>query len=281
MQPLSSATRSGRRGSRSSRSGREVYRAFATPAVFDPITVSTGTRPTSSTPGTRGCARPEFPDDDWSRQPRLRPRELRAAGLLVQRRRPDRTTPTRWASRAAIDPQALAQVISRPTAIGRRRPPTAYPVQDARGFCQQRCVSASRTERAVGAGSRCSSSLHRPALLHAASALPQPRCRAVSLHSSQLLGPFTGDVWRTSCDGVITTGTISSSACPARLDFWPDPWPSLRASTYETTCPGASLPERLVVSCPSASCSRRWGSSRCSMKFCTVPALAVAQSSFD
>ena len=48
--------------------GREVYRAFATPAVFDPITGSIRpTRPSSSTPGTRRVsAIKNFPSDDWS-----------------------------------------------------------------------------------------------------------------------------------------------------------------------------------------------------------------------
>ncbi len=47
------------------------------------------TRPSWSTPGIRGWRRSSSSNDNWSVNPRLRPRELRAAGLLEQQRRPD------------------------------------------------------------------------------------------------------------------------------------------------------------------------------------------------
>ena len=109
------ATRSGDRRSRSGTRGREVYRSFATPAVFDPITVLNPANPTELVyiwdPRVAASAVP------WrrlARQPRLRPRELRAAGLLVQRRRGATTyyTDAMGQPMASANPLALLQVIS-------------------------------------------------------------------------------------------------------------------------------------------------------------------------
>ena len=72
--------------------GREVYRAFATPAVFDPITVFNPANPTEVVYAwdARVSAIKNFPNDDWSGNRGLRPRELRPAWLLVQRPGADR-----------------------------------------------------------------------------------------------------------------------------------------------------------------------------------------------
>jgi len=121
--------------------GREVYRAFATPAVFDPITIFNPADPTELVYAwdPRVSAIRTF-NDDWSGNRGCERESYAQPG--VWRNGGGRTTYTTDAlgqEVAATDPLALVQVISASTSVS--APATTdglLQFKMRRGFCQQR-----------------------------------------------------------------------------------------------------------------------------------------------
>ena len=122
--------------------GREVYRAFATPAVFDPITVFNPAHPTELvyTWDPRVSAIKNFPGDDWSGNRGCDRESYAQPGLWYNGGgQAAYYTDAMGQPRAATDPQALRQEISQSNSVG--APATTdglIQFKMRRGFCQQR-----------------------------------------------------------------------------------------------------------------------------------------------
>jgi hypothetical protein len=122
--------------------GREVYRSFATPAVFDPISIFNPANPTELVYAwdARVAAIKTFPDDDWSgnrgcdRESYAQPGYwYNGNGQTVY------YTDAMGQPLAASDPLALRQEISASNSVG--SPATTdglFQFKMRKGFCQQR-----------------------------------------------------------------------------------------------------------------------------------------------
>jgi hypothetical protein len=122
--------------------GREVYRAFATPAVFDPITILNPANPTELVYAwdSRFAVSKSFPNDDWStnrgcdRESYAQPGYwYNGGGATVY------YTDAAGQPLTASDPLALRQEISASSSVG--APATTdglHQFKMRKGFCQQR-----------------------------------------------------------------------------------------------------------------------------------------------
>jgi hypothetical protein len=121
--------------------GREVYRAFATPAVFDPITLFNPANPTEVVYAwdTRVAAIKNFPSDDWSRNRGCERESYAQPGYWYNGRgQTAYYTDAVGQPLASGDPLALRQEISTSESVG--SPATTDGLKQfkmRRGFCQQ------------------------------------------------------------------------------------------------------------------------------------------------
>jgi hypothetical protein len=122
--------------------GREVYRAFATPAVFDPITVFNPANPTELvyTWDARMAASKTFPGDNWSGNRGCDRESYAQPGYWYNGGGPTTYyTDAHGQPLAASNPLALRQEISASNSVG--SPATTdglHQFKMRKGFCQQR-----------------------------------------------------------------------------------------------------------------------------------------------